>query len=81
MRRCWIGPALDALVEGVRQDSYERLETTLNALLREYEAAKRVRQRAATAGHPCAGDPAKDRAELAAHGARTHEEKRDEKIE
>ena len=75
------GLALDPLVEGVCQQSYERLEATLNTLLHEYEAAKE-----------CGNAPrcqivralvirAKNHAELAAHNPKTHDEKRAEKIE
>ena len=75
------GLTLDPLVEGVRQDNYERLETTLNALLREYEAAKEsgdAPRRQAIRGVVIR---AKEHADLAAHNPRTHEEKRAEKIE
>ena len=75
------GLALDPLVEGVRQESYERLETTLNALLREYEAAKESGNAPRRQAIRALVIRAKEHAELAAHNPRTHEEKRAEKTE
>lgn len=43
LREC--GLPMDALVEGVRQESLEELERTLVALLAEYEAGSDVRRR------------------------------------
>jgi len=75
------GLALDPMVEGVRQESYERLEATLTALLREYEAAKERRDAVRRQAVRALVIRAKEHAELAAHNRRTHEQKRAEKIE
>jgi hypothetical protein len=39
------GLPLDAVVEGVRQDNFDELERTLQALLAEYEAGSTARKR------------------------------------
>lgn len=75
------GLALDPLVEGVRQESYERLEATLNALLQEYEAARESGNAPRCRLVRALVIRAKDHAELAAHNPKTHDEKRAEKIE
>ncbi len=75
------GLALDPLVEGVRQESYERLESTLKALLREYEAAKEAGNERRRQAIRAVVIRAKEHAELAAHNSRTGVEKRVEKIE
>ena len=75
------GLALDALVEGVRQESYERLEATLNALLHEYETAKECGNAPRCQVVRALVIRAKNHADLAAHNPKTHDEKRAEKIE
>ena len=75
------GLALDPLVEGVCQQSYERLEATLNALLHEYEAAKECGNAPRCQVVRALVIRAKNHAELAAHNPKTHDEKRAEKIE
>ncbi len=75
------GLALDPLVEGVRQESYERLESTLSALLHEYEAAKESGNAPRCQAVRALVIRAKNHAELAAHNPKTHDEKRAEKRE
>jgi hypothetical protein len=75
------GLALDPLVEGVRQESYERLESTLNALLCQYEAARESGDAPRRQAIRALVIRAKEHAELAAHNSRTHAEKRTEKTE
>ncbi|MGD0578793.1 MAG: hypothetical protein ABSC08_07685, partial [Bryobacteraceae bacterium] len=75
------GLALDPLVEGVRQENYEHLESTLNALLQEYQAAKESGNAPRRQTVRALVIRAKDHAELAAHNRKTHDEKRAEKIE
>lgn len=75
------GLALDALVEGVRQENYERLEATLNALLKEYEAARECGNAPRCQAVRALVIRAKNHADLAAHNPKTHDEKRAEKIE
>ena len=75
------GLALDPLVEGVRQESYERLEATLNALLQEYESAKECGNALRRQAVRALVIRAKNHADLAAHNPKTHDEKRAEKIE
>ncbi len=75
------GLALDPLVEGVRQESYERLESTLNALLREYQSAKQAGNERRRQAIRAVVMRAKEHAELAAHNSRTGAQKRAEKTE
>ena len=75
------GLALEPLVEGVRQESYERLESTLNALLREYQSAKQAGNERRRQAIRAVVIRAKEHAELAAHNSRTGAEKRAEKTE
>ena len=75
------GLALDPLVEGVRQESYERLESTLNALLEEYEAARESGNTPRCRAVRALVIRAKNHAELAAHNPKTHDEKRAQKTE
>ena len=72
---------LDPLVEGVRQENYERLEATLCALLQEYEVARESGNTARRQAVRALVIRAKEHAELAARNRRTHDEKRGEKIE
>jgi hypothetical protein len=71
------GLALDAMVEGVRQDGFEPLERTLKALAAEYERGDARRRRAVRS----LVITAKTHARLAARNARVAEEKRAEKRE
>ncbi|MGO9243016.1 MAG: hypothetical protein ACLQBJ_19625 [Bryobacteraceae bacterium] len=75
------GLALDPLVEGVRQESYERLESTLKTLLHEYQSAKEAGNAPRRQAIRAVVIRAKEHAELAAHNSRTGAEKRAEKIE
>ena len=75
------GLALDPLVEGVRQENYARLESTLNALLHEYEAAKESGNAPRCRAVRALAIRAKNHAELAARNPKTHDEKRAEKTE
>jgi len=71
------GVALDPLVEGVRQDSYEHLEASLAALLELYQGAERVRRGSIRA----VVITAREHAELATRNHRTGPAKRAEKTE
>ena len=75
------GLPLDPLVGGVRQDSYEHLESTLTALLGEYESARASGNAPRRQSIRMLVIRAKDHAELAAHSSHTHEQKRAEKTE
>lgn len=70
--------ALDALVEGVRQDSYESLARTLSALTAEYSTAPDVARKRLIRSIVL---EAKEHATLAAKNPKTHSEKRAEKTE
>jgi hypothetical protein len=71
------GVALDPLVEGVRQGSFDELQQSLEHLLAAYEAGDRMRQQAVRR----LVITAKDHARLAAHSKRATPEKRGEKEE
>ena len=71
------GVALDPLVEGVRQGSFDELQESLEHLLTIYEAGDQMRQQAVRR----LVITAKDHARLAAHSKNATPEKRGEKEE
>ncbi|MEP7352956.1 MAG: hypothetical protein ABI824_06960 [Acidobacteriota bacterium] len=68
-----LGIGLSSLVEGVRQESYETLERSLNGLFEEYEPADRARR---TAIRKIVIE-AKEHAKLAGRKRELHVEKRE----
>lgn len=72
---------LAPLVEGVRQDSFEELERTIDAVAREYDAALAAEDRNRARLCREAIITAKDHARLAARSSKSSMEKKVEKEE
>jgi len=75
------GLPLAPLVEGVLQDSYQHLETSLAALLAEYETARVAGDKPRAHLVRSAVIRAHEHAELAAHNPKVHQLKREVKTE